>query len=177
MNINLTKTINELAPALQIADLIDIELDTIKSVAKESNGQFLADRSALTAAEFLAKYFGDYVVRTTTEEIEAMRKAKIVAVVKAKKIKNLAPILDEYGNYIVTLWECGNEFAASYRKTTHMSAHWHILSKTEVEYKKDGRRFSVVHHVDSRKKAVELKAALKEEMEKRGLTFKGEMPV
>lgn len=177
MNINFTKTINELAPALQIADLIDIDHDTILSVAKGSNGQFLADRAALTASEFLSKYFSDYTVRTTTDQVEAARKAKTVAVVKAKKAKNLSPILDEYGHYIVTLWECDNEFAASYRKTAHMSAHWHILSKTEVEYKKDGRRFSVVHHTDSRKKAVELKAELREQMEQRGLTFKGEMPV
>lgn len=177
MNINLAKTINELAPALQIADLIDIDHDTILSVAKGSNGQFLADRSTLSASEFLAKYFSGYTVYDTIEKIEARRKADITANAKAKKVKERDPILDQYGNYIVTLWECGNEFAASYRKTTHMSAHWHILSKTEVEYKMDGRRFSVVHHTDSRKKAVALKAALITEMETRGLTFKGEMPV
>lgn len=176
MNINLTKTINELAP-LQIADLIEVELATVKSVAAASNGQFLADRSTLAASEFLAKYFSGYTVYDTIEKIEARRKADITAVAKAKKVKERAPILDEYGHYIVTLWECGNEFAASYRKTAHISAHWHILSKTEVEYKMDGRRFSVVHHTDSRKKALELKAALITEMEARGLTFKGEMPV
>ena len=180
MNINLNKTINELAP-MQIADLIDVDYDTVKAVAASSNGQFLNDRNTLPASEFLAKYFAGYDVYDTIEKMEARRNAQRAAAVKAtakKKAKaNHSPLLDEYGNYIVTLWEEGSEFAASYRKTTHMEAHWIILSKHEIVYKPDGRQFSVLHHVQSRKEALEHKAKLIEDYTNRGMIYKGEMPV
>lgn len=180
MNINLSKTINELAP-MQIADLIDVDYDTVKAVASASNGQFLNDRNTMTASDFLAKYFAGYAVYDTIEKMEARRNAQRAAAVKAqtkKKVKaNRSELLDEYGNYIVTLWEEGSEFAASYRKTTHMEAHWIILSKHEIEYKPDGRRFTVVHHVQSRKEALEQKNKLIEDYTNRGLIYKGEMPV
>lgn len=175
MNIDMTKSLNSLS--LQISDFIDVEFDTVKAVAASSNGQFVLDRNAMPVGEFLAKYFADYEVSDTIEKMEARRKAKIVVVAKAKKVKPVDPLLDQYGNYIVTLWECGNEFAASYRKTTHMQAHWHILTKNEIEYKMDGRRFSVVHHVGSRKEALAKKNELIADLESRGLIYKGEMPV
>ena len=175
MNIDMTKSLTSLS--LQISDFIEVEFDAVKAVAASSNGQFIQDRTAMPVGEFLAKYFAEYDVADTIEKMEARRKAKIVIVTKAKKVKPTDPTLDQYGNYIVTLWECGNEFAASYRKTTHMQAHWHILTKHEIEYKMDGRRFSVVHHVSSRKEALYKKNELLAEMENRGLTYKGEMPV
>lgn len=175
MNIDMTKTLNALA--LQISDFIDVDLAQVKAVAANSNGQFLNDRNTMPVGEFLAKYFAGYEVADTIEAMEARRKANIIVVTKAKKAKAKDPVLDQYGNYIVTLWECGNEFAASYRKTNHMLAHWHVLTKHEIEYKLDGRRFSVVHHVNSRKEALTKKNELIAEMEARGLIYKGEMPV
>ena len=176
MQINLTKSINALAP-MQITDLIDVDLDTIKEIARASNGAFLTDRADLSAVEFLAKYFADYDVYDTIEKQQARRKSEIIVAAKAKKAKDRSPVFDQYGNYIVTLWESGNEFAASYRKTAHMQAHWDVLTKNEIEYKLDGRRFSVVHHVGSRKEALNKKNELIAEMEARGLIYKGEMPV
>lgn len=180
MNINLSKTINELAP-LQIADLIDVEYETVKAVAAASNGFFLTDRDTLPASEFLAKYFADYAVYDTLEKMEARAIAKRAAAIKVTaKVKAkvcTSEILEEYGNYIVSLWESGGEFAASYRKTDHLEAHFHLLSKHEIEYKPDGRRFAVVHHTQSRKEALEKKASLIESYVNRGLIYKGEMPV
>lgn len=175
MNIDMTKSLTSLS--LQISDFIEVEFDIVKAVAASSNGQFVQDRTAMPVGEFLSKYFTGYEVADTIEKMEARHKAKIVIVAKAKKVKPTDPMLNQYGNYIVTLWECGNEFAASYRKTTHMQAHWHILTKNEIEYKMDGRRFSVVHHVGSRKEALTKKNELIADLESRGLTYKGEMPV
>jgi hypothetical protein len=175
MNIDMTKTLNNLS--LQVSDFIEVEYDVIKAVAASSNGQFVQDRNTLSVGEFLAKYFANYEVADTIEKMEARRKANIVSVAKAKKVKEKDPVLNQYGNYIVTLWECGNEFAASYRKTNHMQSQWHILTKYEIEYKMDGRRFSVVHHVGSRQEALTKKNELIAELEARGLTYKGEMPV
>jgi hypothetical protein len=175
MNIDMTKTLNNLS--LQISDFIEVEYDVIKAVAASSNGQFVQDRITMPVGEFLVKYFANYTVADSIEKMEARRKANIVIVAKAKKVKEKDPVLNQYGNYIVTLWECGNEFAASYRKTTHMQAHWHILTKHEIEYKMDGRRFSVVHHVGSRKEAIAKKNELIAELQARGLSYKGEMPV
>ena len=177
MQVNLTKTINELAP-LTIQDLIEVELPEVKAIAAASNGSFLTDRGTLSAADFLAKYFAGYEIYDTIEKIEARRKAEIFKDVKAKRVKAARPaILDQYGNYIVALWESGGEFSASYRKTTHIQAHWHVLTKHEIEYKVDGRHFSVVHHTSSRKDAIELKNKLIVDMESRGLSYKGELPV
>ncbi len=175
MNIDMTKSLTALS--LQISDFIDVEYDTVKSVAASSNGQFLTDRTTMPVGEFLAKYFAGYEVADTIEKMEARRKEKNLVVAKVKKVKEKDPLLDQYGNYIVTLWESGNEFTASYRKTTHMQAHWDILTKHEIEYKKDGRRFSVVHHAKSRKEALAKKNELIAELEARGLIYKGEMSV
>jgi hypothetical protein len=175
MKIDMTKSLNDLG--LQIADFIEIEYDVIKAIAASTNGQFAIDRSSLSTADFLAKYFAEYEVADTTEKMEIRRNAKIAVILKAKKVKAKDPMLDQYGNYIVTLWENGNEFAASYRKTTSMLPQWHILSKNEIEYKMDGRRFSVVHHVKSRNEALAKKNELIAELQNRGLIYKGEMPV
>jgi len=175
MNIDMTKTLNALS--LQISDFIEVEFDTVKAVAASSNGQFVQDRNTMPAGEFLAKYFADYEVADTIEKMEARRKANIVVVAKTKKAKAKDPVFDQYGNYIVTLWESGNEFCASYRKTNSMITQWNILSKNEIEYKLDGRRFSVVHHVGSRKEALAKKNELIAELESRGLIYKGEMSI
>jgi hypothetical protein len=175
MNIDMTKSLND--TGLQISDFIEVEYDVIKAIAASSNGQFVKDRTTLSIGEFLAKYFAGYEVADTIEKMESRRKAKIAVVVKAKKVKEKDPMLDQYGNYIVTLWESGNEFTASYRKTTSMYSQWNLLSKHEIEYKLDGRRFSVVHHVKSRKEALSKKNELIAELEARGLTYKGEMSI
>ena len=176
MQINFAKTVAELAP-LQISDFIEVEFSEIKAVAAASNGEFIVDRITLPASEFLAKYFPDAEIADTTEKIEARRAIETAQAEKIKKMKARAPIIDQYGNYIVTLWESGDEFAASYRKTTSMLAQWNLLTKNEIEYKVDGRRFSVVYHTTSRKDALEKKAELIKEMIDRGLTNKGELPV
>jgi hypothetical protein len=177
MNIDMTKTLNQLAP-LQIVDFVDVEHDEIKSVARESNGQFLSDRDSLSMDSFLAKYFPNKTVYDTIEAQEARRKALIKVAVKAKKTKQAKEtILDQYGSYIVALWEMGDEFAASYRKTSGMNPQWHILSKHEIEYKKDGRKFSVVYHTSSRKDALTKKNELVDELVAKGLNYKGELPV
>ena len=175
MNIDMTKTLTALS--LQISDFIEVDITQVKAVAAESNGQFLNDRNTMPVGEFLSKYFAEYEVADTIEKMEARRKAKIVIVTKTKKVKERDPMLNQYGNYIVTLWESGNEFCASYRKTNSMITQWNILSKNEIEYKADGRRFSVVYHVGSRREALDKKNELIAEMENRGLTYKGEMPI
>jgi hypothetical protein len=135
----------------------------------------MLDRNTLPASEFLNKYFPEYAVIDTVEAMEVRRKAALV-VSKPKKAKK-ETILDQYGNYVVALWECGDEFTASYRKTSSMTPQWHILSKHEVEYKTDGRKFSIVEHTTSRKDALLKKNKLVEEMVARGMTYKGELPV
>jgi hypothetical protein len=172
MNIDMTKSLTALS--LQISDFIDVEYDTVKSVAASSDGKFLADRTTMPVGEFLAKYFTGYEVANTIEKMQAHRQA-LKPVVKKAKAKGT--ILDQYGNYIVAIWENGDEFSASYRKTTHIDAHWDVLTKHEIEYKKDGRRFSVVHHTSSRKDAIEKKNALIEDMVSRGRIYKGELSV
>jgi hypothetical protein len=172
MNIDMSKTLADLS--LQISDFIEVEYDVVKQVAAGTNGQFLVDRTSMPVSEFLAKYFAGYEVANTIEKMEAHRKA---AAPVAKKAKAKGTILDQYGNYIVAIWENGDEFSASYRKTTHIDAHWDVLTKHEIEYKKDGRRFSVVHHTSSRKDAIAKKNALIEEMVARGRIYKGELSV
>lgn len=173
MDINFSKTLNELAP-LQISDLIEIDLADVKAVAAGSNGEFLKDRGTLSASEFFAKYFPDFTALTTYEQVESRRKLERITTIKKK---SKSTILDQYGSYIVTLWESGNEFCSSYRKTTSMLTQWNILSKNEIEYKVDGRRFSVVFHTNSRKDALDKKRQLIDDMTNRGFIYKGEMPV
>jgi hypothetical protein len=175
MNIDLNKTLNELT--FQIVDLIDVEEETVKEIASSTNGQFVLDRVVLPAREFLSKYFPGYQVFDTYEQQEARRKAQttVAKVKKAKRIKET--LLDQYGNYILALWQCGDEFSASYRKTTNIGAHWHVLNKNEVEYKKDGRKFAVVQHLTSRNEALAKKVELIQEMMNRNMIYRGELPV
>lgn len=177
MQINLNKTLTELAP-LQISDLIDVDFSVIKAVAAASNGEFIIDRATLSAAAFLAKYFADYEIYDTVEKIEARHKAEIASKKRSQRAKiNRPAVMDDYGNYVVAIWESGNEFAASYRKTDHINTHWDVLSKHEIEYKIDGRRFAIVYNTNSRRDAINKKESLIESMTQRGLTNKGELPV
>jgi hypothetical protein len=177
MKYNLTKTMSDLAP-LQISDFVAADFNTIKGIAANSNGEFLKDRTGLPAAEFFTKYFPGYEVLDTVEKQEIRNRLQREAQPKVRKAKvERDPILDQYGDYIVTLWESGNEFTVSYRKTTTMITQWNILSKNEVEYKVDGRRFSVVLHSNSRKDALAKKNALYDEMIGRGMSYKGDLPV
>ena len=175
MKIDLTKTLNELSR--QIADFIDIDHTLIKSAASNSNGQFLSDRSNMSVSEFLSKYFSEYEIFETTEKQEARSKANTATAIKAKKIKVKSTEFDRFGKYILALWEHGEEFTVSFRKTTHMNSQWHVLSENEIEYKKDGRKFSIVYHTNSRNEVVAKKQSLIGELTNRGMNYKGELPV
>jgi len=154
---------------IAISELIGVSDDEIRQVAKASNGQFIKDRSSMPALEFLTKYFPTCQLTVTSYDDIIEHRAPVTgAKSKAgvKKQKN-AVVQNAFGQYVLALYESGNEFAATYRKLDHAKAHFDFSMNT-MTYKKDGRRFTLISNHGTRVDAISSKQQLISEMEAKG---------
>lgn len=164
---------------VSIAELIGVSDDEIKQVAKASNGQFIKDRRAMSALEFLAKYFPTRQLTVTSVDEIIEHRAPITGtkskIHKQKEKKVVSQ--DEIGHYVVALYESGDDFAVTYRKLDNAQAHFDFSMNT-MTYKKDGRRFTMIGKFGSRKAAMAAKTELIDEMTAAGKThLLGVLPV
>jgi hypothetical protein len=164
---------------VSIAELIGVTNDEIKQVAKASNGEFIKDRRAMKALDFLAKYFPTKQLQVTSYEDIVEQRAPIIGTKTKAGVKKEKKAVgqDEIGHYVVALFESGDEFAVTYRKLDYAQAHFEFSMNT-MTYKKDGRRFTMIGKHGSRKEAIAAKTALVEEMTTKGKTHLiGVLPV
>ena len=168
---------NPLTGEISLSELIGLSDEQIREVARATAGQFIKDRQSLSAGEFISKYFPDAQIRQY-DEIANSRRPSAVRARKARTANGKKELVQAHGNYVIALYEMGDDFAVTFRKLDNAHVFFDFESKNVMVYKRDGKKYHVVSSHTSRVDAIRAKRKLVEEMVNRGKTeLVGILPV